>query len=202
MNTIPAKHTLVLGSGSPRRRRLLKEAGFAFEVVATDAEEIFDQSNPAGTVAFNALAKNTACRALRPDADILTADTLVWFEGRLIGKPSSKEEAAQFLRSFSGKEQTVFTAVAFSRPGDQTPALRIEASLVKFKVLSEEAIADYIRIVNPLDRAGAYDAADYGDMVIEKVTGSYSNVIGLPMETVIPLLGCDKHLSAARRSRF
>lgn len=188
MNTIPAKHTLVLGSGSPRRRRLLKEAGFTFEVVATDAEEISDQSNPAGTVAFNALAKNAACRALRPAADILTADTLVWFEGKLIGKPRSKEEAAQFLRSFSGKEQTVFTAVAYSQPDDESPVLRIEASLVKFKILSEELIADYIRIVNPLDRAGAYDAADYGDMVIEKVIGSYTNVIGLPMETVLPLL--------------
>lgn len=179
---------LVLGSGSPRRQRLLKEAGYQFEVVTTDAEEISDSADPAGTVAHNALAKHQACRKLRPDAVIITADTLVWFEGKLVGKPRSEAEAAEFLRSFSGKQQTVFTAVAVSRPDDPEPQIRVEASLVKFKVLTDEAIAEYIRIVHPLDRAGAYDAADYGDMVIEKVIGSYTNVIGLPMEMTRTML--------------
>lgn len=180
---------LVLGSGSPRRQRLLREAGFDFEVVATDAPEISDSANPVGTVVHNALSKNEACRVLRPDAEILTADTLVWFRGKLVGKPKSEEEAKAFLRAFSGNEQTVFTGVAFSRPGGAKPEVRVEATVVRFKNLTDDDIAEYIRIVQPYDRAGAYDAADYGDMVIAEVVGSYTNVVGLPMETALQMLG-------------
>ena len=172
---------LVLGSGSPRRQRLLREAGYDFEVVAPDAAEIADSADP--------VAKLAACRALRPDADILSADTLVWFEGRLVGKPRDEDEAASFLRAFSGRQQTVFTAVAFARAGDAVPVVRVEASLVRFKVLSEADIADYIQAVHPLDRAGAYDAGDCGDRIIAAIVGSFTNVVGLPMESVSDLLG-------------
>ena len=166
----------------------MREAGYDFEIVVTDADEIADSADPVGTVTHNALAKLAACRAVRPDADILTADTLVWFDGRLVGKPRDEEEAACFLRAFSGRQQTVFTAVAFSRAAGADPKVRVEASLVRFKDLSEEEIADYIRVVHPLDRAGAYDAADYGELVIAEVVGSFTNVVGLPMETVRELL--------------
>ncbi len=162
----------------------MREAGYDFEVVVTDADEMADSADPVGTVTHNALAKLAACRAIRPDADILTADTLVWFDGKLVGKPRDEEEAAAFLRAFSGRQQTVFTAVAFSRAGEVEPKVRVEASLVRFKELSEKEIADYIRVVHPLDRAGAYDAADYGELVIAEVVGSFTNVVGLPMETV------------------
>ncbi len=162
----------------------MREAGYDFEVLVTDADEIADSADPVGTVTHNALAKLAACRAVRPDADILTADTLVWFDGKLVGKPRDEEEAAAFLRAFSGRQQTVFTAVAFSRAGEVEPKVRVEASLVRFKELSEKEIADYIRVVHPLDRAGAYDAADYGELVIAEVVGSFTNVVGLPMETV------------------
>ena len=167
----------------------MREAGYDFEVVVTDADEMADSADPVGTVTHNALAKLAACRAIRPDSDILTADTLVWFDGRLVGKPRDEEEAATFLRAFSGRTQTVFTAVAFSRAGEAATKVRVEASLVRFKELSEEEIADYIRVVHPLDRAGAYDAADYGDRVIAEVVGSFTNVVGLPMETVREIVG-------------
>ena len=180
---------LVLASASPRRQRLMREAGYDFEVVPTDADETADAADPVGTVARNALAKLAACRASRPDDDILAADTLVWFEGRLVGKPKDEAEAARFLRAFSGRSQTVFTAVAFSRPADAVPTVRVEATAVRFKELSDAGIAEYIRIVHPLDRAGAYDAADYGDLVIAEVIGSFTNVVGLPMETVRDILG-------------
>jgi septum formation protein len=166
----------------------MREAGYDFEVVVTDADEMADSADPVGTVTHNALAKLAACRAIRPDADILTADTLVWFDGKLVGKPRDEEEAAAFLRAFSGRQQTVFTAVAFSRAGEVEPKVRVEASLVRFKELSEKEIADYIRVVHPLDRAGAYDAADYGELVIAEVVGSFTNVVGLPMETVRELV--------------
>ena len=179
---------LVLGSASPRRQRLMREAGYDFEIVVTDADEIADSADPVGTVTHNALAKLAACRAVRPDADILTADTLVWFEGRLVGKPRDEEEAVRFLRAFSGRQQTVFTAVAFSRAGGASPSVRVEASLVRFKELSEAVIAEYIRVVQPLDRAGAYDADDHGELLVAEVVGSFTNVVGLPMETVRELL--------------
>ena len=166
----------------------MREGGYDFEVVVTDADELADSADPVGTVTHNALAKLASCRAVRPDADILTADTLVWFEGRLVGKPRDEEDAASFLRAFSGRQQTVFTAVAFSRAGGAAPAVRVEASLVRFKDLSEAEIEDYIRIVHPLDRAGAYDAADHGELVVAEVVGSFTNVVGLPMETVGELL--------------
>ena len=167
------------------------EAGYVFEVVAPEAEEVMDAADPAGTVARNAAAKHDACRALRPNAAVLAADTLVWFDGRLVGKPRDEDEAAAFLRDFSGRPQTVFTAVAFSRPGEARPRLRIEASVVRFRPLSEERIAEYIRLVKPLDRAGAYDVDEHGNMLVEEIVGSFTNVVGLPMEVVRELLGED-----------
>ena len=162
----------------------MREAGYDFEVVVTDAGELADSADPVGTVTHNALAKLAACRAVHPDADILTADTLVWFDGKLVGKPRDADEAASFLRAFSGRQQTVFTAVAFSRAGEAGPKVRVEASLVRFRELSEVEIVNYISLVHPLDRAGAYDVADNGELVVAEVIGSFTNVVGLPMETV------------------
>lgn len=179
---------LILGSASPRRQRLLREAGFDFTVAPTDADEISDSANPVGTVIHNALEKNRACRIAHPDGIILTADTLVWFQGQLVGKPTDEAEAKAFLRAFSGNEQTVFTGVVLSSPNEPQEQVRVEATIVKFKNLTDEDIDSYIRLVKPYDRAGAYDAADYGDMVIESVIGSYTNVVGLPMETVSEML--------------
>lgn len=180
---------LVLGSSSPRRRRLLAEDGYAFEVLSPDADEIADAGDPAGSVLANALAKNDACRRLRPDAVILSADTLVWMAGRIFGKPADTAEAAEFLRALSGRNHTVFTAVAVSAPSMEHPMSRIEASVVRFRTLDEAAIAAYIAKVRPLDRAGAYDISDYGDIVVERISGSYTCVVGLPMEAARDLLG-------------
>lgn len=180
---------LVLASASPRRSRILRSAGYRFEVEKTDADEIARDDDPAGTVVHNALAKLRAARGKRPDAIILAADTLVWFEGRLLGKPKDLAEAAAMLRSYSGKSQTVFTGVAVSRPGDGAPRVRVEASVVRFRPLSEETIARYLDLVRPLDRAGAYDIGDHGEMLIESTDGSATNVEGLPAEVLPDLLG-------------
>ena len=187
---------LVLGSGSPRRRRLLEEYGYSFDVLVADSEEVLDSIDPVGTVINNALSKNLACRKLAENSRILTADTLVWFEGKLVGKPTDKDEAYRYLNAFSGKNQTVFTGVVYSyidSAGKLVEKVRCEASLVKFKELNEEYIRKYIELVNPLDRAGAYDISDHGDLVVEKIIGSRSNVIGLPMEIVVEMI--DKNLN-------
>lgn len=175
---------LVLASVSPRRKSLLSGLGAGpFEVLATEAREIHDATDPVGTVTHNALAKHAAARKLRPDAALITADTLVFFEGRLIGKPVDLVEAAAFLRGFSGRSQIVFTAVALSLPGED-PELRVEASAVRFKRLTEADIRRYLAATRPLDRAGAYDIDENGDLLIAGFSGSYSNIMGLPAESV------------------
>ncbi|MEO5367614.1 MAG: Maf family nucleotide pyrophosphatase [Magnetococcus sp. WYHC-3] len=155
----------------------------SFEVLATDASEIHDSNDPVGTVVHNALAKHAAVRRLRPDACLLTADTLVLFAGRLIGKPRDLNEAAEFLRAFSGRTQTVYTAVALALPGNE-PEVRVEASAVHFRPLTEDTIQEYLQRTRPLDRAGAYDIDENGDMLIAGFGGSYTNIMGLPIEVV------------------
>ena len=170
---------LILGSASPRRKKILHALGCAFTVSTASADEIHDPSDPVRTVVTNALAKYRACRKRHPEAALITADTLVWFEGRLIGKPVDLDEAADFLRAFSGRTQTVYTGLSLGMPHGE-PDLRVEASSVSFKTLSETAILDYLRKTRPLDRAGAYDIDENGDLLIAGYCGSYTNIMGLP----------------------
>ena len=174
---------LILGSASPRRAKILSGLGCVFRVAMADAAEIHDASDPVRTVADNALAKYLACRLRNPDCALITADTLVWFAGRLIGKPRDLAEAAVFLREFSGRVQTVYTGLALGLPGRE-PDIRVEASSVKFKVLSPVTIEAYLAKTRPLDRAGANDIDENGDLLIESYSGSYTNIMGLPRETV------------------
>jgi len=175
---------LVLGSASPRRKKILEQVITRFTVMAAEVEEIHDAADPVHTVTYNALAKYDACRKLNPDAAIITADTLVWFEGELIGKPADLEEAAEFLGAFSGSSQIVFSGIAMGMPGDIKPDLRVEASSVHFKELSEKEIQDYLERTKPLDRAGAYDIDENGELLIEGYSGSYTNIMGMPSGVV------------------
>ena len=174
-----ATHPLVLGSASPRRKKILRSLGCAFTVSMADTQEIHDAADPVHTVVTNALEKHRVCRKRHPQAALITADTLVWFEGRLIGKPVDLDEAAQFLRAFSGRTQIVYTGVALGLP-HQEPEIRVEASSVRFKILSEETILTYLHKTRPLDRAGAYDIDENGDLLIAGHSGSYTNIMGLP----------------------
>ena len=174
-------YPLIVGSVSPRRHGLLREIGLTFEVLATDTEETHNPNDPVGTVVQNALAKHAPCRNQRPDACILTADTLVLFDGHLIGKPRDLDEAATFLRRFSGRTQTVYTALALSLPG-RDPDIRVEASAVHFRPLDEATIREYLHRTRPLDRAGAYDIDENGELLIAGYAGSYTNIMGLPVE--------------------
>jgi septum formation protein len=170
---------LILGSASPRRKKILLALGCTFAVSTADTDEIHDAADPVHTVVTNALEKYRACRLRHAEAAIITADTLVWFEGRLIGKPVDLEEAAQFLRAFSGRTQIVYTGLALGLP-NQKPEVRVEASSVQFKILSEDTITAYLHKTRPLDRAGAYDIDENGDLLIAGYSGSYTNIMGLP----------------------
>lgn len=180
MQTRAHRNTLVLGSASPRRKKILSGLTAEFAVWSGDVEEIHDAADPVRTVVTNAQTKYAACRAVYPQAAIIAADTLVWFEGSLIGKPVDLEEAARFLRRFSGRTQIVFTAMAMGCADATGPEVRVEASSVTFRTLSEETIQDYVQRTRPLDRAGAYDIDENGDLLIAGYEGAYTNIMGLP----------------------
>ncbi len=173
---------LVAATASPRRHAILRALGAAFDVVMPEVEEIHDGSDPVGTVVHNARAKYVAAHGLCHGAAILAADTLVYFDGELIGKPRDLEEAKTFLRRFSGRTQIVFTAVAMGTEAE--PEIRVEASSVRFKELHEAEICAYVAEVRPLDRAGAYDIDENGERLIAGWSGSYTNIMGLPSEVV------------------
>ena len=168
---------LILASGSPRRAKILEAMGVTFEVIKTDAKEVAYPGDPERTVRENALAKGAA--AIGDGREhVLSADTIVWFNDKIYGKPRSLEEAKEFLRELSGKTHIVFTGVAFD--GE----VEVVKSEVKFRDLSEAEIEDYVKRVQPLDRAGAYDIDESGDRIVESYRGSYENIMGLPTEPV------------------
>jgi septum formation protein len=182
--TTPSKPPLILGSASPRRRKILERITADFQVKQIAVDELHDATDPVYSVTHNALLKYEACRKHFADAAIITADTLVWFNGRLIGKPVTLAQAEEFLTLFSGNSQIVFTAVAMGLPQDKKAELRVAASSVHFKVLTSELIRKYLRRTRPLDRAGAYDIDENGELLIERWSGSYSNIMGMPLGCV------------------
>lgn len=172
---------LVLASGSPRRRKILAEHGVAFSVVKTDAEEISIPLEPERTVVENAAAKLAAARRQVGDvAAVLAADTIVWFDGRIFGKPRDLAEAADFLRTLGGQTHVVFTGVAFAPAGGEVRTVCVRSG-VTLKKLDETTIAEYLARENPVDRAGAYDIDASGDLIVDSYAGSYENVMGLPL---------------------
>jgi len=177
------KPRLILASASPRRRAILTEMGLTFDVVLPEVDEIHRDDDPLGTVRENALRKCEWCRARHPDCRIVAADTVVVFEGRCIAKPASLEQARGFLRSFSGRTQRVYTGVGLYVPGGQV-SIRVDESVVHFRELDEARIAEYFARVDPLDKAGAYDIDQHGELIIASHEGSWTNVMGLPREMV------------------
>ena len=164
---------LTLASGSPRRAKILRDLGVDFFVEKTDAPEISYPHDPRRTVGENALSKGAALAGRRK---VLSADTIVWFDGRIYGKPRDLDEAREFLRELSGRTHVVFTGVAYD--GD----VKVATSDVTFRRLSETEIDEYVARVHPVDRAGAYDIDESGDLIVERWTGSYENIMGLPVE--------------------
>ena len=177
----------ILASKSPRRAKILADLGWTFTVEPTEADEVSIPHAPRRTVLVNAARKLKACRALHPDAVIVAADTIVWFDGRIYGKPRDLDEARKFLRELSGQTHSVFTGVASCRPGELLQTEVVE-SRVTFRRLSDELIDRYVETVRPTDRAGAYDIDESGDLIVESYTGSYENIMGLPVEPLESLL--------------
>lgn len=179
---------LVLASASPRRVELLRGAGFDFEIVVPQVEEAHDATlTPAELTVENARRKALEGSRLRPGALVIGADTLVYVDREPLGKPADLKEALVMVRRLSGRSHEVCTGVAFACDG------RIEKELhvithVTFKVLTDEVIRDYHSRVNPLDKAGAYGIQACTEMVMERMEGSFTNVVGLPVDEVSEVL--------------
>ncbi len=179
---------VILASGSPRRRELLEAAGLSFEVIPSPAEEIHDASlGMEGLCGENARLKAAAVAAHHPEAVVIGADTLVFLEGQPLGKPKDMEEAARMLRSLSGFVHDVCTGVCICEPGGKVRTLHVVTEVV-FRKLDEATISEYLAKTSPLDKAGSYGIQDHGDMIVERIVGSYENVMGLPVEDVLDAL--------------
>jgi nucleoside triphosphate pyrophosphatase len=176
----------VLASGSPRRAALLSEAGFEFEIASPRVAEKFDASLTLRELTLlNAIRKGMSIAQTRPEAVVLAADTLVALENQIICKPSDLGEAAQILRRLRGRTHEVCSAVAIYQQTSGRSAVFHDVSRVRFRWLSDATIENYLAKVGPLDRAGAYAAQGSGTEIIAKIEGSFTNVVGLPMEKTV-----------------
>jgi septum formation protein len=177
---------VILASASPRRADLLTAAGVAFEVRAVAVDERpFDSETAADYVARVAADKANACLAAT-DAVILAADTVVVVDGRVLGKPADDADAARMLRLLSGRGHDVLTGVAVRR-GEEV-AIEVESTAVTFAPLSDSDIAWYVASGEPRDKAGAYAVQGLASRFVERVDGSYSNVVGLPVALACRML--------------
>ncbi len=173
---------LVLASASPRRADLLREAGIPFEILSTDVEEAHDASlTPEQLTVENARRKALAASTLRPGHLVLGADTLVYVDGEPLAKPADMEEALQMVRRLSGRSHEVCTGVVLARDGGVVRVFHV-ITHVTFKPLTDAIIRDYHAKVNPLDKAGAYGIQAHTEMLLERMDGSFTNVVGLPVE--------------------
>jgi len=174
---------LILASASPRRAELLRQLGLEFKVVASDSPEIHHEQLTAWEVSqINAYRKARAVAKRFPDALVLAADTLVYMQTRLYGKPATLEAAYEMLEQLEGRTHHVVTAICLLHLREHRQRVFAETTAVTFRPLDAVQIRRYLTRVNPLDKAGAYAIQEEGDLLVEKVSGSYTNVVGLPME--------------------
>jgi len=173
----------ILASASPRRHQLLSEAGYKFEVVSPPVDEVaHGWLTVRELTIWNAARKAARVLKMSPDAVVLAADTLVMIDGEVLGKPTDLEDAVRILRRLSGRAHEVWTAVRICHGARDRSQSFHEMSRVHFRKLDDKAIRDYLAKIDPLDKAGAYAAQGHGTEIIERIDGSYSNVVGLPME--------------------
>lgn len=174
---------IILASASPRRVELLKELHWPFQVVPSHAPEIEDSNLTAReTAQMNAYRKARLIANRFPDAMVIGADTVVALGAELFGKPADLTQAGAMLERLQGNTHEVVTGVCLMNARSHTRRLFYECTRVTFRALTRSQIDDYLAAINPFDKAGAYAIQDCGDQIIEGIEGSYTNVIGLPVE--------------------
>ena len=177
-----SKYNIILGSGSSRRKELLGMTGINFSVISIPIDESFPDSLQ-GTEISEYIVKNKSDafkKLIKENEIIITADTLVWFENKCLGKPKDKKEAKYMLKLFAGKSHDVITSVGFLTISNFK--ILTESTTVIYKSLTDSEIEYYVENVNPIDKAGSYGIQDWIGMIgVEYVNGSYTSVLGLPV---------------------
>ncbi|SEB16741.1 Maf family protein [Pedobacter hartonius] len=173
---------LILASKSPRRQELMQAMGLHFNVLLKEVDESYpDQLSPAEIACYIAEKKALAFTAERENSLVITADTIVAYNGEIMGKPADATHALEMLAKLSGTAHQVYTGVSLAYR-DQLKTF-YDRTEVWFRVLSEEEIEHYISNYHPFDKAGSYGIQDWlGFIAVEKIIGSYTNVMGLPTE--------------------
>ena len=178
------KYRIILASNSPRRKELLSGLGIQYEVkTLPDIDESYPEGLDGMEIpAFIARSKADAYReVMQTDELIITADTIVWLDGNVMGKPKDAEEAREMLRSLSGQTHQVITGVCLTTAVYQKAFATMTD--VAFATLSEEEIAYYVERYSPMDKAGSYGIQEWiGFIGVESISGSYFNVMGLPIQ--------------------
>jgi septum formation protein len=195
---------IILGSQSPRRRELMAGLDIPFSAITIDADETYPAHLQAGDIPmYISRAKARAYEAqLQPDDLLITSDTIVWLNGQMLGKPQSKEEAKQMLHLLSGQTHQVYTAVCFTwlnhttQPYTTLYDTLVDCTHVSFRTLSAEEIDYYVEKYLPLDKAGAYGVQEWiGYVGVERMEGSYFNVMGFPIGPVYQWLQDNHYIS-------
>jgi septum formation protein len=181
---------LILASASPRRKKMLAKLGLDFEVLAAEVDELpLNGESPQDFVLRAAIEKASDIAGNHPDAWVLGADTIVVHRGEILGKPKDAGDALKLLMRLSGQMHKVLTGFCLKWEQENISVSQVIATEVYFSAFSEAIAAAYVATGEPLDKAGAYGIQGYGGALVEKINGSYSNVVGLPLaETIEEML--------------
>ena len=181
---------LILASASPRRKEMLANLGLDFEVRVAEVDEVpLYGESPKEFVLRAAIEKASDITAKHPDAWVLGADTIVVCQGEILGKPKDVSEAQRMLMRLAGQMHRVLTGFCLKREQENISVNRVIATEVYFSAFTEAIAAAYVATGEPLDKAGAYGIQGRGGVLVEKIDGSYSNVVGLPLvETIDEML--------------
>ena len=180
-----SNYSIILGSGSTRRKELLEMTGISFQVNSIPVSEDFPEHLKAKEIAEHIVENKAAPyqKIVEDNQIIILADTLVWFEDKCWGKPKDKNEAKSMLKMFAGNSHDVVTSVGFLTK--KNFEMLTESTKVTYKLLTEKEIDFYVETINPIDKAGSYGIQDWIGMIgVENINGSYTSVLGLPVPQV------------------
>ena len=182
-------HRIILASNSPRRRELLAQIGLAFTVAPADVDERLRPGEvPTDYAERLAREKARAAAERAGEGIVIAADTIVVVGGIVLGKPTDAEDARRMLKELSGREHEVVTALAVLNAATGRTSVRTSITRVWFRALTEREISAYVATREPLDKAGAYGIQERGALLVERIEGCYSNVVGLPLSLLGEML--------------
>lgn len=173
---------IILASASPRRKELLEKYNLNLHIFPADIEELYGEEESPEQIAMSlALEKALWVEKYFKEGIIISADTIVVLEDEILGKPIDEKQAFYTLKRLSGKEHKVITGLSIIKANTNLKIIDFESTIVKFRDLSDHKIKRYIDTKEPMDKAGAYGIQGYGELLVKKINGCYSNVVGLPL---------------------